>query len=190
MPKPLLHNGSHKPPGPETRFKWPPVRSALKRAFRKVTVQTSSSSTDKIVRLGSASDANDPNYVITYDIRECELLQNNSNSNTALVPVGKRISERKYTSSERIGTSIYFFKNLEVTPFLSKNKVMLTGSILVDNSESGLTSNVNNVGGMSGNVVYRKFISGHRDFMNVNGFFKQTTNDDGTRIIDLYIYSI
>ena len=186
-----MPNALYKPPGLASGLTWPPLGSARRRAFRKVTVQTSSASTDKIVRLGSESDANDPNYVITYDIRECELLQNNSNSSSALVSVGKRISERKYTSSERIGTITYFFKNLEAIPFLSKNKVKLTGSILVDNSESEITtSNVNNVGGMSGNVVYKKIISGEKDFWNVNGFLKLTRNDDGTRIIDLYIYSI
>ena len=75
-------------------------------------------------------------------------------------------------------------------PFLRKSKVKLSGTIVVDNSESELTSDMNNIGGMIVKTVYRNFVSGDRDFRHVKGFLKHTLNDDGTRTIVLYIYHL
>ena len=99
MPKPL-HNGSHEPaphpaPPQPLRTSWPPKGPARKRAFRKVRIDH--------VEVGKVtlSSATSDDLSVTHEIKQTRSEQNGK-------IVGLQMSDRKYTTTHRIGTKTFF----------------------------------------------------------------------------------
>jgi hypothetical protein len=180
MPKPL-YNGSHEPTTPvphpappqPPRTSWLPKGPARKRAFRKVRID--SIEVGKVILSSGTSEV----LSVTHEVKQSTLEQNGK-------IVGLQMSDRKFTTTHRMGKKTFFIDGLELTRFNGK-KIKVYGTINADLASTEITAGTSS--NKPGTIIYRNLYGGSGDFQNVKGFLEYVKTDNESYNI-FYIYSL